>query len=415
MPSSPMTLLAVQQARRSFVARVLARTLWLAIAALPGVGYALDFISGGSFEQGCELDTDSDRLRDCYETGDNRFVSPMRTGTSRTLPDTDNDGLRDGDEVLGTTGLLDLPALGANPLRKTVLVEYDWMDDARGCSSHSHRPTQAIADRTAAAFLAMPVSNPDGSTGIDLIQDFGQGGLFTGGNLIADADGDIANGVGGSEFGGYKNAHFANTRFRYFHYTILPHSYAATNSSGQAEMPGDDLIVSLACSRSTSNVANTILHEIGHNFGLHHGGNVACNYKPNYTSVMNYRYQFPGIDTNCTVPGDGLPSYSIGSRADLDENALNELAGICGLAAGISVDWNSNQLIEPLVIVDINSSDTAQSSNCGGTRTLLRDFNDHAALNLAHIRSTPDFASDVVDCSNLPPDWIETPGAGSEH
>jgi hypothetical protein len=409
--------------RFCFYAASFPRPLWLAraffgllsgvVAACPAVVRASDFISGGSFEAGCELDTDNDRLPDCYETGDNRYVSPMRTGTSSTIADTDNDGLSDGDEVLGTVGLLDLPAMGANPLRKTVLIEYDWFDDTRSCGSHSHRPTQAIVVRTAAAFLAMPVINVDGTSGIDLIQDFGQGGLFTGGNLIPDADGDIAGGVNGSEFRGYKNAHFANARFRYFHYAILPHSYDFTTSSGHAERPGDDLIVSLACSQSTSNVTNTILHEIGHNFALHHGGNTACNYKPNYNSVMNYRYQFPGIDTNCTVAGDGLSGYSIGSRPDLDENALNELAGICGLQAGVAVDWNGNQFIEPLVSVDINSSDTSQSTNCGGTRTVLRDFNDHAALNLAHIRSTPDLVSDVIECTNVPPSGSGGPGASN--
>lgn len=412
---NPLILRINREAIRAFVFAVLMSLAWFAVAALPSAGHAMDFISGGSFEQGCELDTDNDRLRDCYETGDNRFVSPMRTGTSRTVADTDNDGLRDGDEVLGTPGLLNLPVLGANPLRKTVLVEYDWFDDARGCASRSHPPTQAIVDRSAAAFLAMPIGNPDGSTEIDLIQDFGQRGLFTGGSLIADADADLAGGVSGSEFGGYKNTHFASLRFRYFHYVILPHTYNGTSSSGQAEMPGDDVIVSMACFGSTLKTSNTLLHEIGHNFGLHHGGNVACNYKPNYNSVMNYRYQFPGIDTNCTVPGDGLTGYSTGSRPDLDENALNELAGVCGLPVGVAVDWNSNLQIETLVNVDVNSSDNAQTSNCGGTRTLLRDYNDHAALNLAHIRSTPDFASEVIDCSNLPADWTSTPGTGNEH
>ena len=46
------------------------------------------------------------------------------------------------------------------------------------------------------------------------------------------------------------------------------------------------------------------MHELGHNLGLHHGGSVDTNYKPNYNSIMNYRYQFPGVDNNCTPPGD---------------------------------------------------------------------------------------------------------------
>lgn len=382
--------------------RTLALILALAGAAELGA-QGIDFVDADGFENGCNVDTDSDRLPDCFETANNIYINPTRTGTLPNNSDTDSDGLTDGDEVLGTTAGLNLPAMGARPLRKTVLIEYDWFDDAVGCAAHSHRVTPAIATQTAAAFAAMPVANPDGSSGIDFIQDYGQGGLYTGGNLIADADGDIAVGVNGTEFGAYKAANFAANRFRYFHYSILPHTYALGTSSGQAELPGDDLIVSLYCANSTANVRNTIVHEIGHNFNLRHGGNVNCNYKPNYNSVMNYRYQFPGGDTNCTVPGDGLTGYSVGTRPNLDENVLNESAGICGLPAGVPVDWNSNGILESAVTFDINSGDTAQAANCGGTLTLLGDFNDYANLNLAHIRSTPDAAFEVVDCRNPAP------------
>ena len=79
---------------------------------------------------------------------------------------------------------------------------------------------------------------------------------------------------------------------------MLPHRYdTSSGSSGQAEIAGDDLIVSLQCSgQATVSVANTIVHELGHNFGLRHGGFESINYKPNYNSVMNYKYQFAGSD-----------------------------------------------------------------------------------------------------------------------
>lgn len=41
---------------------------------------------------------------------------------------------------------------------------------------------------------------------------------------------------------------------------------------------------------------NTIMHEVGHNLGLRHGGFDDCNYKINYNSIMNYKFQFQGID-----------------------------------------------------------------------------------------------------------------------
>src|SRR5690606_7632017 len=110
------------------------------------------------------------------------------------------------------------------------------------------------------------------------------------------------------EFQALKATHFAPARKNLFHYVVLAHRYNGTSgSSGQAELFGDDMIVTLQCNaQSTNPVGNTIMHEVGHNLGLWHGGNEEVNDKPNYNSVMNYRYQFPGVDTNCTVPGDGL-------------------------------------------------------------------------------------------------------------
>ena len=332
-------------------------------------------------EDACNYDADQDRLSDCIETGTNSYVGTSNTGTARFNPDTDFDGLLDGDEVLGTLAGLNLPAMGTNPLRRDLLVEYDWFDDANDCAAHSHRPTQAILDQTAAAYAAMAIANPNGTSGINLIQDAGQGGLFTGGNLVADADG-IVDGLG-AEFYGYKTANFANNRANYFHYAMFPHRYGtATNgSSGLASLNGRDLIVSLYCANSTGNVRNTIVHEMGHNLGLRHGGNVNCNYKPNYNSVMNYRYQFPGANNNCLVPGNGAVAYSSGTRITLNENSLLEMQGVCGFP-NPSVDWNNNGTVESGIVFDINSADTGQASACGGTLTTMSDFNDYAALNL---------------------------------
>lgn len=356
----------------------------------------------------CDTDTDGDRLNDCAETNTGIYVSPTDTGTDPFDADTDGDGLLDGDEVLGTAGGLDLPGLGVSPVHKNILLEYDWFDDNAEpavCGPHSHRPTQAIADRVAQAFAASPVSNPDGTTGVTLIQDFGQGGLLSGGNFVADADGVIDGGVNAPTFQAIKAANFAANRQDYFHYVLMPHRYGTSSgSSGQAELPGNDLIVSLYCYGSTSNVANTIMHELGHNLGLHHGGFQDCNYKPNYNSVMNYLYQFDGIDTNCTPPGNGLLSYSIGDRIDLDENDLDENLGTCGAPAW---DWNGNATIESGVALDLNSGDTTQFITCLGVMNVLKDWDDWANLNFAGLTQDTDLTHgprEIVDCDNPPPE-----------
>ena len=45
------------------------------------------------------IDTDGDGIPDRYETGTGIYVSPTNTGTSPTNPDSDGDGLNDGEEV----------------------------------------------------------------------------------------------------------------------------------------------------------------------------------------------------------------------------------------------------------------------------------------------------------------------------
>jgi hypothetical protein len=315
-------------------------------------------------------DTDGDRLPDSAETGTNVFVSASNAGTSATNPDTDADGIRDGDEVLGTSGGLNLPGMGLNPLRKNILLEFDWFDDALDCGQHSHKPNPTQIDRVATAFANSPVTNPDGSHGITLIQDWGQGGLFTGGNFINDADGIVD--TLGTEFYAYKASHFASNRSGYFHYVIMAHQYGSRDngSSGVAWIVGEDFIVSLACWGDDIMIANTIMHELGHNLGLHHGGpnNDATNYKPNYASVMNYSYQFPGVDTNCISGGDGLLDYSRKTHNDLNENALNESEGICG---GVDWDFNFNSVIETNVSWDVNSD---------GIKDVLRDYDDWSSI-----------------------------------
>ena len=361
-------------------------------------------ISDSSCRQG--TDSDNDRLDNCFESNTGRFIDVRNTGTDPANADTDGDGIQDGDETLGTLAGLNLPALGTNPLKKDILLEYDWFNDALECAAHSHRPTAAALAAVTAMFANAPNANPDGTTGIHFIHDYGQGGAFTGGNLIADPDGVIAGGVVGPEYLAHKAANFAAHRNGYFHYTLLPHRYdISSGSSGQAEAPGDDLVVSLQCAGSDSNVANTIAHELGHNLGLLHGGNNNCNFKPNYNSVLNYKYQFPGVDSDCTPPSNGVLDYSRGVRIALNENSLNENNGTCG--PGFPFDWNGTGGIQVGVVFDINpeSLPADQNAACGGTLTTLSDFNDWANVNFLGIND-PNFAplqKVIIDCDNPAP------------
>ena len=92
-------------------------------------------------------DTDGDDLNDSKE---------LNYGTDPTEWDTDGDGIADGTEVKRSGKLLP----GADPLRKNIYIEIDYMG--------SHRISDDVKRQIKQMFASSPVENPDGSTGIDL-------------------------------------------------------------------------------------------------------------------------------------------------------------------------------------------------------------------------------------------------------
>jgi hypothetical protein len=215
-------------------------------------------IHGDGFEESCLIDIDNDRLSNCEE---------VDRSLDYNDPDTDDDGLDDGDEVLGTLGGLDLPAMGVNPRHKDMLVEIDWDDDERNCAPHSHRPDGEAIEGVRIFYSTIPAPNPDGLSGYNFIADYGQGGIFTGGNLV-----DFPNGVTeglAQTFLAVKAANFAADRAGYFRYQAHAHYWNDNDpSSGLGNIGGDNSVVTINC--AYDNVAfqrNTIIHELGHNLG----------------------------------------------------------------------------------------------------------------------------------------------------
>ncbi len=332
---------------------------------------ALEEIHKDGFEVRCSLvDVDQDRLTGCEE---------LELGTDALNADTDGDGLLDGDEVLGTVRGLDLPAMGVNPRRKDLLVEMDWTDEAADCPQHSHRPTTEVIDRVRAFYAAAPVSNPDGSTGIHFIADVGQGGPFIGGNFIAIPGGVTSN--LGDPYRAYKAANFATNRQGYFRYQLHGHRTSTDSMAvydGIAALNGDDSIVAMRCERHVSYAVIVIVHELGHNLGLGHGGADDRNWKPNYNSIMNMRF-VNGLDVDCDTLADLAAdhlAYSDGSRNTLDPEAVDESLGVCRLdhPQHQPLDWNCNGVIEPGTVVD---------PLLRGFSPLLSDHNDYAALRIS--------------------------------
>ena len=70
--------------------------------------------------------------------------------------------------------------------------------------------------------------------------------------------------------------------------------------------------------------AGTMMHELGHSLGLQHGGQEGTLFKPNYFSVMNYNYQFSGVQRQ----GLDQLDYSRVAVAGLSEASLSETAAM---------------------------------------------------------------------------------------
>src|SRR6185369_4859250 len=104
--------------------------------------------------------------------------------------------------------------------------------------------------------------------------------------------------------------------------------------SGYAEMNGDNFIVGREVVRNIQEArgdavqfeAGIVMHELGHNLGLRHGGFEDTNYKPNYLSVMNYAFQ-GGIHYMAAPGGPTLPWWAgqlpiRGTRLDYSGSVL---------------------------------------------------------------------------------------------
>jgi hypothetical protein len=237
-------------------------------------------------------------------------------------------------------------------MHKDVFLEIDAMT--------GHALSQTAVDRVVAAFADAPVGNPDGDDGIVLHVDNGPTSRMdptTGAAWGARSDADeVAHDtvLGGatagrydwSEFDAVKAANFLPERANAFHYLVSAHRYgsAANSSSGiSRDITASDLIVSLGAapepaesSGTVEEQAGTIMHELGHNLGLTHGGDdLLGNYEPNRLSIMNYAFQFTGLPR---VDGTNVLDYQR-LAVDLDERALDENVGFGLPATGEPAEW----------------------------------------------------------------------------
>ena len=325
--------------------------------------------------------------------------------------DSDGDGLLDSWETDGIDFTdngsvdLDLPAMGADPEHKDIFLEIDQMP--------GHVLSQAAIDQVIAAFAAAPVANPDGNPGVTLHVDNGPASPMKPGGqtwgALSDQDTLTHQDVLGTETAGdydwsafdlVKAGNFSVDREPAFHYVVSGHGYGdpANDSSGISRGIGaSDLLVTLGAasapgegSGTVAQQAGTLMHELGHNLGLRHGGINDTNYKPNYLSIMNYSFQFSGL-----LHADGTTQLDYSRLGiSLSEGALDENNGF-GFAAGSEparfltaykcpdgsvkgvrllagpIDWNCDNVTQGQVASDVNGD---------GVLTAFAPFLDWPAL-----------------------------------
>ena len=246
--------------------------------------------------------------------------------------DIDSDGIPDGVERFGVRDsngavVADMAVLGADPCRKTIAVEIDFMNGA--ADGHTHRPQAAAITQAINAFNAAPVA------AVIPCPYVGFPAQPSGVNLVVDVSNAVAEQAVLSFGNGYeidRNGSFNAARRPYFHYSLWVHDQAAGDSSSGLCCSGGtpDFLVSLGSwagqNGTSQDQAGTFMHELGHALGLRHGGGDDVNCKPNYLSIMNYPFQTRGL-TNATT-GANFIDYSRAALPALNEGALIENAGV---------------------------------------------------------------------------------------
>lgn len=338
---------------------------------------------------------------------------------------------------------LDLRALGARDNRKDIFVEYDAMT--------GFAPSQAAIDRVVAAFnshqialhvqngghLDIPVINwPNPWVGFDSVKEV--------------------------KFGTPQEQRSENWRFirmakrKVFRYCVFAKQYGVddpatrdrdeSGSSGIAELPGDDFIVTLGHANWVSRkaeiermsrdgerwdgvqvswddfVAGTFLHELGHTLGLRHGGGSHRNHKPNYHSVMNYLWQLPA---KAYASGWTL-DYSGSVFRNLNEGDLSEPDGIGGHAGHrVPIGGTQGRLVDEQGAVDWNGDGDSDDvgvrfdANGDGAISRLDGYNDWNNLDLSHGPNWADgvhivLAGDDADLEEMThSDWLQLARIGS--
>jgi len=254
------------------------------------------------------VDTDGDRLSDGREVNE--------VGTDPQLPDTDDDWLTDSEELAEGTGPLDPDMDGdglpdgaelkhpelteASPFRMDVFIELDRMA--------GNKPDPDALEILRNRFDVAPISNPDGSRGIEL-------------HLIVQEAIPSSENTTPGDLNGLMGSHFQREDAGYF-YALAVES---VDDDGSTEVavevdqisghsvatvgePDENGQIAFTDDGDPSEVAGRMMHLLGHSLGIGSGSyrgvdSTLVSYD-SYTSVMNYNAPLSAATFNSDEPFD---------------------------------------------------------------------------------------------------------------
>jgi hypothetical protein len=322
--------------------------------------------------------------------------------------DSDGDGLPDVWEMNGywyNNAFVNLPQMGAKPDHKDVFLEIDYMTGFRPHPNAIQTVVDSFA-RVPNGLFAIP--NPDGRDGINL-------------HVNLNTEIPLQATLGSTMLAGYDWRPFERVKAQNFqpalrlssHYAVFgnrgPTVFGAASSGIARGTPSGDFLVTLGPWPSSiingvaqgmggtiEQQAGTLMHELGHTIGLAHGGPVSLAtpagqsnilYKPNYLSVMNYLFQFPGLMYNNNF---GLFDYSRFELPTLLETGLSETTAVAPTLPAYGTAWycGSTRMIAATLASGINwdcvgaipSASTPADVNKDIPGQTLISYNDWANL-----------------------------------